>query len=322
MATLTSYLQVEFARHCPDGWECRHEIPLLPRELEELLGYAPRADVLLERRDHSRRLWIEFEVSRADPVANHAKFATAHLFQAQPATDSFVAMVSTHVARGRRNLAANMIHLMRRIGMNAFQTVLLPQLSAGEIQRLNHADIAMLSSEQIPLLPEIQRAIAVSEPVIADSKQNLHLVGDLIEVMLNVRQWNREIETAAGKALWGKRTVTYFVFDARSGTFAPSKFCAYVPVPLPANYAGTPQHPHANAVMTLALYVNLDGIDSRFDGHRAWTHLTGNLVMVRRGPQESSRLMSLFEQWLGRNRDSIIVHPNGPAFLSPPEWFR
>jgi hypothetical protein len=28
-------------------------------------------------------LWIEFEVSRADPVANHAKFATAHLFQPQ-----------------------------------------------------------------------------------------------------------------------------------------------------------------------------------------------------------------------------------------------
>jgi hypothetical protein len=49
-----------------------------------------------------------------------------------------------------------MIHLMRRIGMNAFQTVLLPQLSAGEIQRLNHADMGMLSSDQIPLLPEIQ----------------------------------------------------------------------------------------------------------------------------------------------------------------------
>ena len=33
------------------------------------------ADVLLERVDGSRRLWVEFEVSRADPVANHAKFA-------------------------------------------------------------------------------------------------------------------------------------------------------------------------------------------------------------------------------------------------------
>jgi hypothetical protein len=140
--------------------------------------------------------------------------------------------------------------------------------------------------------------------------------------MLNLRQWNREIETAAGKALWGKRTVTYFVLDARSGTFAPSKFCAYVPIVASPNYGGTPQHPHANAAMTLALYVSLDGINSRFDGHRAWTHLTGSLVMVRRAPQESSHLVSLFEQWLARNKDSIIVHPSGPVFLSAPEWFR
>jgi hypothetical protein len=34
----------------------------------------------------SRRLWIEFEISRADPVANHAKFATAQLFQPLPVT--------------------------------------------------------------------------------------------------------------------------------------------------------------------------------------------------------------------------------------------
>ena len=72
--------------------------------LEALLGYRPRVDVLLEREDGSRRLWIEFEVSRADPVANHAKFATAHLFQPQAEADSFLAMVSPHVARGRRSL--------------------------------------------------------------------------------------------------------------------------------------------------------------------------------------------------------------------------
>jgi hypothetical protein len=53
-----------------------------------------------------RRIWVEFEVSRADPVANRAKFATAHLFQSQPAADTFLAMVRPHVDRGRRNLAA------------------------------------------------------------------------------------------------------------------------------------------------------------------------------------------------------------------------
>src|SRR5262245_39790495 len=106
MGSLTSYLQKTFIELCPPGWSCRHEVRLLPSELQHVLGYNPRADVLLERNDGARRLWIEFEVSRADPVANHAKFATAHLFKTQLQSDSFVAMVSPHVDRGRRNLAA------------------------------------------------------------------------------------------------------------------------------------------------------------------------------------------------------------------------
>ena len=62
--------------------------------LERMLGFAPRADVLLSRADGSTRLWIEFEISRADPVANHAKFATAHLFEPRTSGDTFVSMVS------------------------------------------------------------------------------------------------------------------------------------------------------------------------------------------------------------------------------------
>ena len=93
VGTLTRYLQDEFARRTPPGWECRPEVRILPRELERLLGCGARADVALERRKPMRRLWIEFEISRADPVANHAKFATAHLFRPQPETDIFLAMV-------------------------------------------------------------------------------------------------------------------------------------------------------------------------------------------------------------------------------------
>jgi hypothetical protein len=44
------------------------------------------------------------------------------------------------VARGRRNLAANTIALMRHSGMNAFQTTLLPNIAPVEIRRLNHLD--------------------------------------------------------------------------------------------------------------------------------------------------------------------------------------
>src|SRR5580693_4952737 len=125
MGALTSFLQQEFARRCPTGWRVRPEGRLLPQALERLLGYQARADVVLEKLDDSLRLWIEFEVSRADPVANHAKFATSHLFEPQKPDDVFVAMVSSDIARGRRNFAANAINLMRYIGMNAFQTVLL-----------------------------------------------------------------------------------------------------------------------------------------------------------------------------------------------------
>jgi len=70
-----------------------------------LFGYTSRADILLTKDDGSRRLWIEFEISRADPMANHAKFATAHLFSRQLQTDCFISMVISHVVRGRRNLA-------------------------------------------------------------------------------------------------------------------------------------------------------------------------------------------------------------------------
>jgi hypothetical protein len=90
------------------------------------LGYDPRADVVLTNTASKTRVWIEFEVSRADPVANQTKFATAHLFLPQTPADHFVAMVSPHIDRGRRNLAAGAIRLMRRVGMSAFQTTLLP----------------------------------------------------------------------------------------------------------------------------------------------------------------------------------------------------
>lgn len=112
----------------PRGWSCEVEARVLDGRFEKLLGYAPQADVLLVSDDGLHRLWIKFEVSRADPVANHAKFATAHLFQPQRSTGTFVSMMSSHVARGRRNLAANTVLLMRRIGMKAF-AFLVPLLA-------------------------------------------------------------------------------------------------------------------------------------------------------------------------------------------------
>jgi hypothetical protein len=322
MGALTTFLQQEFERRCPTGWACRREKHVLPALLEKILGYEARSDVLLEKDDGTRRLWIEFEVSRADPVANHAKFATSHLFQAQRATDCFVSMVSPHVTRGRRNLAANTIALMRRVGMLAFQTVLLPHRTPGEIQRLNHLDSATLGAQELPVEAEIERALLVSEPTLAGTSYDIHLAGDLLEVILNLRQWNEDIQTEQGRARWGCRTVTYFVHDPESQRFAPSKFCAYIAIP--SALSSLP----AEAVfsnlgrMTIETYVSMNDGTHLLDGGSAQRHLTERLAMTVETRASDPGLPALFDSWLDQHRTSITIHPQGPIFLVPPGWFK
>lgn len=72
MGKLARALQQRFRASCAAGWRCTFEQPIMTAALERTLGFAPRADVLLTRDDGSGQWWIEFEVSRADPVANHA----------------------------------------------------------------------------------------------------------------------------------------------------------------------------------------------------------------------------------------------------------
>ena len=82
---LPGRLQEQFAAECPKGWTCRKEYSVLPEEYVRLLGYRPQADVLLQSKISEERIWIELEVSRADPVANHTKFGSAHLnLRAEP----------------------------------------------------------------------------------------------------------------------------------------------------------------------------------------------------------------------------------------------
>jgi len=321
MFKLASYLQQEFIQRTFPGWTCHSESRLLPIELETYLGYRPRADVLLERDDGSKRLWIEFEISRADPVANHAKFATAHLFQPQSASDIFISMVSSHVDLGRRNLAANTILLMRCVGMNAFQTVLLPQFSPQQISQLNRLPLEVLNQKSLYVEREIQRVTSISEAVTIISDRYIYFASDIPDVILNLRRWNQEIMTAIGRALWGKRTVTYFVFDPKSKLFAPSKFCAYIPVESADLIQQVKSTGLVRPEMSLDLYTTLDETDRRFDGQRARLHLTQGLAMITERKTENLMLATLFDEWLEQRSNSISVHPNGAVFLSPPEWF-
>jgi hypothetical protein len=315
MGTLTGYLQERFREACPPGWDCEHETRLLTSELQALLGYAPRADVVLTERAADRRLWIEFEVSRADPVANHAKFATAHLFQPQAPNDMFVSMVSRHVDRGRRNLAANTIQLMRHVGMQAVQTVLFPALSGPDIQRFNQMSKDDLRKTGPDVQPEVERVFAVTTPQGDAGEHRIYLAGEVVDVLLNARAWNREAATTTGRGLWGRRTVQYFVAVPFSAEFAPCKFCAFLPI-----RRGKPSSAGSDTPrMTLEFYGQLDESEPRFDGSVAQRHLTKRLGMVAKTPVGDPQIAALFERWLTTVADLITVSSHGPVFLLPPD---
>jgi len=320
--SLTGYLQQEFVRQYPRGWLARREVRVLSRDLERTLGYGPRADVLLEREDGARRLWVEFEVSRADPVANQAKFATSHLFEPQHPSDTFLSMVSPHVAIGRQNLAANTIALMRRIGMSAFQTVLVPSLTGDEVKALNHADTVDPLLHRIDVAREMERALAVTAPVLTEAGYAVHFAGNLLEVMLNVRQWNRDLGIGSCAKRWQRRTLTYFVFDFGSGAFAPSKFCAYVAIPKRPVGTEAPAAPPFVFGMTVAAYEQIDRDEARFDGGKAWRHLVERLGMSVAPLAALPALQTTFDEWLVRVRGAVTVHPDGPLILLPPPWYR
>lgn len=317
MGALTEYLQDSFAAFCPSGWTCHREVQVLDSTLAELFGYAPKADVSLERNDGRRKLWIEFEVSRADPVANHAKFATAHLFQPQRETETFVSMVSWHVARGRRNLASNTISLMRHVGMSAFQTTLFPNIPPDEIRRLNHLDRQTLAGLHLEPSREIARALEISEPVVTTKEHRIHFVADSLDVICNLRSWNHSVATEHGRNLWGRRRVQYLVFDRKTKFFAPSKFCAFLPI----SFDRTGALPISTPTMTMDLYASLKEGDPRFDGNRAWRHLRDHLGMTLQPLRSSSELSTPFRNWLQGVGDAIQVDDRRTQVLCPSRWF-
>jgi hypothetical protein len=316
VGSLTQYLQREFAVGLPPGWASAAEVSLLSDEIVELLGYDPRADVVLTHAATGTRVWVEFEVSRADPVANHAKFATAHLFAPQGPADHFVAMLSPHIDRGRRNLAAATVRLMRRVGMRAFQTTLFPLHTPAEVKRLNQLSAEALAAENVDVSTEVERALATVTPVGRWGRLDVHYAGDLLDCVTNLRGWNDDLRTDAGRRAWGQRACTYFVHDPTSGGFAPSKFCAYTPVH-PAGDSDT-FHWHR---MSAVAYAALNDGTHVMDGGRARRHLVRNLGMREVVATDAGPLPDRFAAWLEQFRDVLTVRGGEPVFLLPPTWY-
>lgn len=315
--SLTSLLQQSFAAQVPTGWACRPEVAVLSKELERILGFAPRADVLLENAETNRRVWIEFEISRADPVANHMKFAVGHLFAPQLPGDAFVSMISDHVAVGRMNLGASAVMLMRRLGMQAFQIPLFPSMDGSSVKALNHLPQPELIDRRLDVKPEIERVLSISEPVYADRGHRIFFVSNAFEVSLNVMEWNRAAATRDGADLWGTRTVTFFVYDPRSQLFAPSKFCAFIPVSRIAESLES-ESKDQTLGMTMPHYCSIDASERRFDGGAARKHFLNRLGYRLLQMGESHGLSTRFESWLGTQKHSIRIHPRRAHILAPP----
>lgn len=318
MGNLALYLQQQIPNQLPSGWTCEAEAPLLPDSITNLLGYCPRADILLTHASTSVRVWIEFEVSRADPVANHAKFATAHLFVPQGPADHFLAMLSPHIDRGRRNLAAATVRLMRRVGMSAFQTTLLPLIAPAEVKRLNQLPLADLSNEAVDIGCEVERALTIVTPVGRWGRVDVHFVGDLLDALTNLRGWNDDLRTPDGRRTWGKRACEYFAYDPVSRQFAPSKFCAYTPVHSTAGGSEATSLWHR---MSAVAYAALNDGTHMMDGQRAWRHLTQGLGMRAVSLDAAGPIAEHFASWLDQNSGAVTVRGGKPTFLLPPEWY-
>jgi len=128
---------------------------------------------------------------------------------------------------------------------------------------------------------------------------------------------NDEVGTTRGLELWGKRTIKYFVYDAATGHFAPSKFCAYINALAQegsgflANYQ----------LMSMPLYTSLDESEPKFDGNLAQSHLQRQLNMRLTTPDESPHISQAFTTWQATQINHVWVHPSGPLFLVAPSWF-
>jgi hypothetical protein len=124
--------------------------------------------------------------------------------------------------------------------------------------------------------------------------------------------WNEQVATPAGRQLWGRRRIQYFVHVPYSGQFAPSKFCAFLPV-------GGPTGPERRWHMTLEVYAALDESEARFDGHAAQQHLTRRLGMVTQDAASDPRIAAAFQRWLAGVSDLVSVSQPGLTFICPPE---
>jgi hypothetical protein len=291
-------LQRRWVESPPAGWTAKLEVPLLDRGESRILGYQPKADLMLQHCDSSRRVWIELEISRADPSANQVKFGSAHLLCPLPPGDAFVSLVTRGVVPGRSNLAAHAIWLLRACGLRAFQMPLLPEFDAAAIKQFNQGKVPL---DRL-LTPDLGEIIASTEPVASSGGSGIYRATNRLEVILNILQWNKDMTDGEARAAWGRRRVTYFVHDPASNLFAPSKFAAYTRIPEAA--ANDEPHPF-NPAMTVRSYSKIPHDTPIFDGRKAWQRIASLSFQVTKARDCPPRLQEHFRSWLAIHEDAL-----------------
>lgn len=293
MGRLARHLQQRFVGMKVRGWTCEAEVDILSRRDSRRLAYSPKVDLLL--RGHDRQIAVELEISRADPVANQAKFVLAYRSGFFGGDDAMVGMYSSHIARGRRELCGAFARQMRSEGLPLFTVALMPSRWPGEIKRLNGLSTRTLAMLDLHVEQEMGRLLDVVKDQVVGGHR-IHFAGDVSDVMANLWAWNEQIRKGGQR-----RTYRYFVQDPRTGMYAPSKFCAFIP----ARGAG---------MMHLKLYEKLNESDSRFDGNKAWKHLANRLSF---SVQEAGEQ---FWKWY-EGMDEVVGVKKPVKVLVPPGWY-
>src|SRR5262249_33734215 len=114
-----------------------------------------------------------------------------------------------------------------------------------------------------------------------------------------------------------------YLFRLRAGKrlVAPSKFCAYSAIPLRREFVSSQQATPALGIMTGAHYSRLNDGTHLLDGQRAVAHLTGQLGMLLKQPDEVPDVAAQFNDWVARFSDCIGIHARGSQFVLPPPWY-
>lgn len=304
-------LQRRWVENPPAGWAASREVGVISRTESRMLGYQPKADLMLQNAMTRQRIWIELEVSRADPAANHMKFGSAHLLNPLPASDAFISLVSRDIATGRSNLAAHATWLLRANGLRAFQMTLLPELDALTIKRLNQGEVSL---DKLPT-PDLGEILLATEPVGSSDGSGIYRVTNRLEVILNIHQWNKDMSSEDARAAWGYRRVRYFVHDPHSNLFAPSKFAAYTRMPK----ALSPDEPLPyNPAMTVRAYSKIPHDTPIFDGRKAWQKISSLGFQVTKASNCPARVQEHFRSWLGRYQFALHADFNEAEILVDP----